>query len=243
MIKALGISKIYNGVAVVDDVTLSVDRGRVLGLVGTNGSGRSTLLRILATQLKPTSGRMELDGIDALRHPFRARPKIGYVAQTQSFYDSMNVGEFFKFVASCQNEKIDKAAIMTALPFDGLHSEMALRNLSQGQRQKLALAAILIHKPSMLILDEPLSHLDPLAVRQFHALVKTFLFQGGTIVMACNRTADVADLCNDVAFMHQGRIVQTMNLSGLTIDIADAFMKLMDDSNAHQGSGPGVSKI
>jgi len=243
MIKALGISKIYGDAAVVADINLTVERGRVLGLVGTNGSGRTTLLRILATQLKPTSGQIEIDGIDALKHPFRARPKIGYVPQTQSFYDAMNVGEFFKFVASCQNEKVDKAAIMAALPFDGLSSEMTLRNLSQGQRQKLAIAAILIHKPSLLILDEPLTHLDPLAVRQFHGLVKQFRLQGGTIVMACNSSRDVPDLCDDVAFMHQGRIMQTIALAGRTIDIAETFIKLIDGCGASREQTPSTSKI
>jgi ABC-2 type transport system ATP-binding protein len=232
MIKAQGLSKIYSGVAAVADIDLTVDRGQVLGLVGTNGAGRTTLLRILATQLKPTSGQIEIDGINALRHPFRARPKIGYIGQTQSFYDSMNVGEFLKFVASCQNEKLDKAAILTAQPFDGLNAEMPLRTLSHGSRQKLALAAVLIHRPSLLILDEPMTYLDPVAVRQFHAMVKSFQLQGGTIVMACNRTEDIPDLCDVVAFMDRGRILQTIKLAGLGINIAETFVELIEKSGS-----------
>jgi ABC-2 type transport system ATP-binding protein len=230
MIRAQGLSKIYNNAAAIADIDLTVDRGKILGLVGTNGAGRTTLLRILATQLKPTSGQLEIDGINALRHPFRARPKIGYIGQTLSFYDSMNVGEFFKFVASCQNEKLDKADILSAQPFDGLNSEMLLRALSHGSRQKLALAAVLIHKPSLLILDEPMTHLDPVAVRQFHALAKSFQLQGGTIVMACNRTEDIPDLCDEVAFMHRGTILQTIKLTGLRIDIGETFVELIKKS-------------
>lgn len=234
MIKAQGISKIYGDVATVADINLTVDKGQVLGLVGTNGSGRTTLLRILATQLKPTSGQIEIDGIDAIKHPFRARPKIGYIAQAQSFYDSMNVGDFCKFVSSCQNEKLDKSSILTAQPFDGLNAEMPLRTLSYGLKQKLALATILIHKPSLLILDEPLTHLDPVAVKQFHSMVKNFQFQGGTIVMACNRTEDIPDLCDEVVFMHQGRILQTLKIAGLKIDIAKTFIELIEKYSSNQ---------
>jgi ABC-2 type transport system ATP-binding protein len=229
MIKVQGISKIYNGVSALSDVNLTVAAGQVLGIVGSNGSGRTTLLRILATQLKPTAGQVHIDGIDAMKHPFRARPKIGYLAQSQSFYDSMTVGEFMKFVASCQNEKIDKSSMTEGQPFEGLSPELSLRALSHGSRQKLALTAILIHKPSLLILDEPMTHLDPIAIKQFHALVKNFQFQGGTILMACNRTGEIPALCDEVAFMHQGSILQTTRISGLNINVADMFMNLVNN--------------
>jgi ABC-2 type transport system ATP-binding protein len=228
MILAQNITKVYNDIPALDDVSLTVAEGQVLGIVGTNGSGRSTLLRILATQLKPNSGQVEIAGINAIKHPFRARPKIGYIAQSQSFYDSMNVGEFLKFVAACQNEKLNKSEILEKQPFEGLSSELPLRALSHGCRQKLALTAVLIHKPAILILDEPMTHLDPVAVRQFHALVKNFQFQGGTIVMACNNTSELPALCDNIAFMHEGKILKTMNISGLQINVADLFLELVD---------------
>jgi ABC-2 type transport system ATP-binding protein len=245
MIKARGISKIYNGAAAVADVRLTLARGQILCFVGTNGSGRTTLLRILATQLKPTSGQLEIDGIDAIKHPFRARPKIGYIAQTQSFYDSMTVGEFLKFVAACQNEKRDKSSMLSEQPFDGLSSEMSLRSLSHGSRQKLAITAILIHKPSLLILDEPFNHLDPIAARQFRNLAKNFQAQGGTIVMACNQTAEIPGLCDEVAFMHRGKILETIQLSESRIDISDLFIDLVRRNGEEDGGvlsdGPGIS--
>jgi ABC-2 type transport system ATP-binding protein len=238
MIKSQGISKIYNGVAAVDEVDLTLARGQILGLVGTNGSGRSTLLRILATQLKPTSGRVEIDGIDALKHPFRARPKIGYIAQSQSFYDSMTVGEFLKFVAACQSEKRDKSSVLVEQPFEGLSPEMPLRSLSHGSRQKLALTAILIHRPSLLILDEPLNHLDPIAARQFQTLIRNFQAQGGSVVMACNRTEEIPSLCDQVAFMHRGKIRETIKLSGCSINISESFVELVTRYNAAPAPGP-----
>jgi ABC-2 type transport system ATP-binding protein len=244
MIKARGISKIYGEVAAVADIDLALAHGQILGFVGTNGSGRTTLLRILATQLKPTSGQIEIDGIDALKHPFRARPKIGYIAQSQSFYDSMTVREFLKFVAACQNERRDKSSLLAEQPFEGLSAEMPLRSLSHGSRQKLALTAILIHKPSLLVLDEPLNHLDPIATRQFHSLAKNFQAQGGTIVMACNRTEEIPALCDEVAFMHRGKILETVKLAGLRINISEVFAELIKRHDAEQvPASVGVSGI
>lgn len=228
MIKARGLTKIYNGTAALSEVDLDLSRGQVLGLVGTNGSGRSTFLRILATQLKPSSGQLEIDGIDALKHPFRARPKIGYIAQSQTFYDSMNVGEFLKFVAACQNEKVDKRSVLEAQPFDGLSAEMPLRSLSHGSKQKLALTAVLMHRPSLLILDEPLTCLDPIAARQFELLIRNFKLQNGTVLMACNNVAEISVLCDEVAFMHQGKILQTTKIPGSGADIAEMFIKLLE---------------
>lgn len=244
MIKAQGISKIYHGVAAVDNVDITVVRGQVLGLVGTNGSGRSTLLRILATQLKPTSGQIEIDGIDTLKHPFRVRPKIGYIAQSQSFYDSMTVGEFLKFVAACQSEKRDRPSIFAYQPFDGLSAEMPLRSLSHGARQKLALTAITIHRPTLLILDEPHNHLDPIAIGQFEDLVQNFKAQGGTVIMACNRTTEIPALCDEVAFMHHGRILETMKLEGMRVNISEIFVDLIKGKGAGRaavsGGPPGI---
>jgi ABC-2 type transport system ATP-binding protein len=231
MIKAQDISKIYNGIPALADIRLTVAEGQVLGIVGTNGSGRTTLLRILATQLKPNTGQVEIAGIDAIKHPFRARPKIGYIAQSQSFYDSMTVAEFLKFIAACQNEKSDKSPLSGGQPFEALNPQLSLRSLSHGSRQKLALTAILIHKPSILILDEPMTHLDPVAIKQFHAMVKNFQFQGGTVVMACNRTGELPALCDEIAFMHQGRILQTMSIAGLHVNVADLFLDLLNNNN------------
>jgi ABC-2 type transport system ATP-binding protein len=237
MINARGISKLYGGVAALASVDLTLARGRVLGLVGTNGSGRTTLLKVLATQLKPSSGQVEIDGVDIIKHPFRARPKIGYLPQSQTFYDYMTVREFLKFVMACRNEKsgAGKLAAEAKQPFDGLSAEMPLRSLSHGLRQKLALTAALIPNPFLLLLDEPLNHLDPIAAVRFHQLIKNFQVQGGTVVMACNRTSDVAALCDEVAFMHQGRLLKTVRTEGLDADLAEVFRRLVE-----QNSGTSV---
>jgi len=240
MIKARGISKIYKDGTPLADVDLDLERGRILAIAGTNGSGRTMLLRVLATQLKPTRGRVEIDGMNAIKHPFRVRPKIGFVPQSQSFYDYMTVGEFLKFVTYCHNESDRKQdpEIPENQPFDGLETEMPLRSLSFGLRQKLALTSVLVHKPPLLLLDEPLTHLDPIAVIQFHALVKEYRAGGGTVVMACNRASDIAALCDQVAFMHRGRILRRMQLERPDIDIYGILKELVENEDGeHTGIG------
>lgn len=228
MINAQGLSKTYGETAALANVDLAVPRGRVLGLVGTNGSGRTTLLKILATQLKPSSGQVEIDGIDIIKHPFRARPKIGYLPQSQSFYDYMTVGEFLKFVMACRNEKAGASILSPEANqmFEGLSAGMPLRSLSYGLKQKLALTAALIPNPKLLLLDEPLNHLDPIAAVRFHQLIRDFQLQGGTVVMACNRAAEAATLCDEIAFFHQGRLLKIAKTEGL--DVGGVLQKLVE---------------
>jgi ABC-2 type transport system ATP-binding protein len=227
MINARSLSKTYGNLAALTAVDLTLARGRCLGLVGTNGAGRSTLLKILATQLKPTTGKVEIDGIDIIKHPFRARPKIGYLPQSPTFYDCMTVGEFLKFVISCRSEKTAPEGITleAGRVFDGLDTEAPLRSLSHGLRQKLAITAALIPAPLLLLFDEPLSHLDPIATSQFQQTIKGFCARGGTVVMACNRIAEAAAMCDELAFVHQGRILETIRTDDPAADPAEIFRR------------------
>ncbi len=231
MIKAQGVSKIYRGGTSLTDIELTLEKGRVLAIAGTNGSGRTTLLRILATQLKPNRGRIEIDGVNAIKHPFRVRPKIGFVPQSQSFYDYMTVGEFLKFVLYCNNEKDRKQnpSIPENRPFEELDDEMPLRALSFGSRQKLALTSVLLQEPPLLLLDEPLTHLDPVAAVRFHELVRDYQAGGGTVLMACNRASDIAALADQVVFMHEGRILKLMKIEQGKIDVRGILQDLIEN--------------
>jgi len=231
MIKAKGLTKIYRGGTSLEDIDLTLEKGQVMALAGTNGAGRTTLLRILATQLKPNRGRLEIDGVNALKHPFRVRPKIGFVPQSQSFYDYMTVGEFLKFVLYCNSDKDRKQnpSIPEDRPFEELETDLPLRALSFGSRQKLALTSVLLQEPPLLLLDEPLTHLDPIAADRFHGLVREYQARGGTVLMACNRASDIAALCGRVTFMHAGRILKQMTLEQPDIDVRGILRDLIEN--------------
>jgi ABC-type multidrug transport system ATPase subunit len=224
------------------NVAFSLARGRVLGLVGTNGSGRTTLIKILATQLKPSSGEVEIDGINSLKHPFHVRPKIGYVPQAQTFYDYMTVGEYMRFVILSRREKPGNGVRAHGPEelFGDLAADLPLRTLSPGSRQKLALNAALIHRPALLLLDEPLNSLDPLATTRFHRMITDFKVQGGTVVMASNRTWDVAALCDEVLLLHQGRLLASVNVSGPDMDLGAVFERLVRQKQESGNEAPSA---
>jgi ABC-2 type transport system ATP-binding protein len=242
MIKARGISKYHDRVQALADVDVTLGAGRILGLVGTNGAGRTTLLNILATLVRPTSGHVDIDGIDALRHPFRVRPDLGFVPQAPVFDGGTTVGELLDFAAAMRVPAPGKArpSVHTELVCDGLDPDMPLSALSAGSGQKVALAAALARGPRLLLLDEPLSHLDPMAATRVHGVIRDFHAQGGTVVMACNRVADVEALCDEVAFFHRGRLLRTMEVGGSGLDLGAVFEGLVQEASLlREGGRPG----
>ena len=242
MIKARGISKYHGRVRALADVDVTLAAGRSLGLLGTNGAGRTTLLNILATLVRPTSGHLDIDGIDALRDPFRVRPDLGFVPQVPAFHGDMTVGELLEFAAAMRAPAPGKArpSVHTEPVCDDSDWAMPLSALSAGSGQKVALAAALARGPRLLLLDEPLSHLDPMAASRVHGVLRDFHAQGGTVVMACNRAADVEALCDEVAFFHRGRLLRTMEMGRSGLDISAVFQSLVQgDSLLREDRRPG----
>lgn len=241
MIKIRSLSKTYGRATALADVDLTVDCGKVLGLIGTNGSGRTTLLDILATLLRPTSGFVEIDGVDALKFPFEVRPKIGYIPESYGFYDHLTVGEFLEFVADCRKVKVraDKLSFFTDGAIEGLKPDTAIGLLSRGLRQQLAWAAALIHAPLVLLLDEPMSYLDPIAAARFESLLKGVRSEGGTIVLACNRIADIQTLCDEIAFLHHGRLLKVMKVESFSINPSEVLQSLIaQNGSTDSGTQP-----
>jgi ABC-2 type transport system ATP-binding protein len=230
MIKAHGLSKIHDHAALLANVDLEVGRGKTFGLTGLNGSGRTTLLSILATLVKPTSGSLEMDGIDALKSPHLARPFIGYVSESPSFVDHLTVGEYLEFLSACRKSRsgIGPSATLSEETFGSFPRASPIRSLSRGLKQQLAWAAALMHAPRLLLLDEPMSHLDPLAGARCESALKNVRREGGTVVIASNHIADLQNLCDEVGFMHQGRLLKVVKLEGRDLNLADVLHDLID---------------
>src|SRR5712691_814580 len=159
------VSKLYGSVAAVNDVTLEVRRGEVLGLLGPNGSGKTTLLRMLTGYLSPTAGRLSVDGFDTERQRMEARRRIGYVPESLPLYSHMRVREFLRFMARLRG--LDAAAASAAVAEVALQVGLSdrltapIRTLSRGYRQRVAIGQALVHRPEILVLDEPTNGLDP----------------------------------------------------------------------------------
>jgi ABC-2 type transport system ATP-binding protein len=209
-IDARNLVRDFRSVKAVDDVSLQVAKGEVFGLVGPDGAGKSTLIRMLATTLAPTSGDAYIFGKSVTSDPHAVKPRIGYMSQAFSLYGDLTVAENLRFFAELRGVPRRELGERSArlLEFSGL-TEFAKRQaqfLSGGMKQKLALAATLISEPDLLFLDEPTTGVDPVSRREFWRIISDLHRQGITVFVA-TPYMDEADRCNEIAFMTQGKII------------------------------------
>jgi ABC-2 type transport system ATP-binding protein len=202
--------KEFRSVRAVDGVSLEVAKGEVFGLVGPDGAGKSTLIRMMATTLAPTSGDAYIFGKSVISDPHAVKPRIGYMSQAFSLYGDLTVSENLRFFAELRgvprSEMNERSSRL--LEFAGLteFSKRQAQFLSGGMKQKLALAATLISEPDLLFLDEPTTGVDPVSRREFWRIISDLHRQGITVFVA-TPYMDEADRCNEIAFMTQGRII------------------------------------
>lgn len=210
VIRVEGLSKRFGAFTAVDDVSFDVGRGEVFGYLGANGAGKTTTIRVLCGLLAPTRGRAEVAGFDAAREPRRVKQKIGYMSQRFSLYSDLTVEENLAFFAGAYALRGPRRAarVAFALEHAGLAtSRRALTGaLPGGIRQRLALAAALLHEPAVVFLDEPTAGVDPASRRDFWRLIRE-LARGGTTVFVTTHHLDEAEYCARVGLMVDGRLV------------------------------------
>ena len=215
MIKLVDVSKNYQKVSAVNKVSLEIHEGEIFGLVGPDGAGKTTLIRMLAGILSPTSGDVSVLGS---ANPENVKQYLGYVPQKFSLYGELTVQENIFLLGSLygqEKEEIEERAnqilgFTKLLPF----KERLADNLSGGMKQKLALAAGLMHKPKIFLLDEPTTGVDPVSRREFWQMLFRLNKEGTTIVVS-TPYMDEAELCSRVAFMHNGKMVSCHTPQGL----------------------------
>ena len=194
----------------IRDLDLAVNKGSLYGLIGPDGAGKSTTLRILATVIEPTSGKITINGFDLQKEPERIRPHIGYMPQLFSLYPDLTVQENLSFFSNInQVPKSDREdRIQKMLTFTNLidFKERRARNLSGGMKKKLVLACSLIHDPKILILDEPSTGVDPVSRRELWQMLAQVVEQGVTILVS-TPYMDEAERCNKVAILFDGNVI------------------------------------
>ena len=205
------ISKSYGGRQAVLDVSFSLQSGEVLGLLGPNGSGKSTLMKTISGIIKPDTGSIQILGTDVVEEPVEIKKRIGYVPEAPRLYEFLTGVEYLDFVADVHGlEKSEKqervSEFLKALDLEGRENEL-IHGYSQGMKQKLAIIAALLHRPHVLVLDEPLNALDPRSARIVKDLIHK-LRDDGVPTIFSTHVLEIADaICDRVIIMYDGKII------------------------------------
>jgi ABC-2 type transport system ATP-binding protein len=210
VIQLKGLSKKYGDFVALSDVDLVVPRGTLFGLLGPNGAGKTTALRIIAGILQPSSGSTIVGGFDVQKEPEQAKSRLGFIPDRPFLYEKLTGAEFLRFVAGLYGQNgtgVDKRIdeLLSLWELTAWRDEL-LEAYSHGMRQKLIISSALIHRPEVIVVDEPLVGLDPKAARLLKDVFRGFVERGGTILMSTH-TLEVAEaLCDRIAIIQDGRI-------------------------------------
>ncbi len=212
MITIRHLRKEYDSLVALQNLSLEVAPGELHGIIGPNGAGKTTLLRILATLLEPTFGQVTINGIDILKEPLKVHPLIGYLSDVFAVYEDMLVWEYLDHFARCyginsmaeRNKLTDEVLELVSLKE---RREAEIKGLSRGMRQRLCLAKTLIHRPQVLLLDEPASGMDPAGRIEFREMLKQLIALGRTILISSHILTEMADFCTSVAIIEQGQLL------------------------------------
>jgi len=233
IIETHDLTRRFDALTAVDHLNLSISEGEIFGLVGPDGAGKTTTLRMLCALMEPTEGSASVAGHDVVREPQAVKDQIGYMAQRFGLYGDLTVQENMDFYAdlfditgAVREELSARLLRMTRMePFRGRQAS----RLSGGMKQKLALMCTLLHKPRILFLDEPTNGVDPVSRRDFWAILYQLLKDGITVFMTTSYL-DEAERCNRVGLLHKGQLIrcappEVMKRETGTANLEGAFLK------------------
>jgi len=223
-------SKVYNKTKAVTSVSCTVKKGRITGLLGANGAGKTTILKAVCAAHYPTEGNVVVEGFSTKDYPIEVKKRTGYVSETPQFYPQFTVKEFLSFAAQYYGEgrqQIDYVIELCSLQ-DELYKKIG--KLSKGYRQRLSFAQALIHNPSVLVLDEPTSGLDPIQIHEMRKLISS-LEKDKTILLSTHLMQEADAVCTDLLVLHRGILVYSGTVKDVltstsTTTLDEAFIAL-----------------
>jgi ABC-2 type transport system ATP-binding protein len=239
MIKTVNLRKEYGRVVAVRDLSLTVNPGDIFGLIGPNGAGKSTTISMLASILEPTEGNIYVDGLDIEENRRQVREIVGYMPDFFGMYDDLTVREYLDFFATAYRVTgpLRAGRINDALETIELQEKRdeLIGRLSRGMRQRLCLGKTLLHDPKILLLDEPASGMDPKGRVEMRNLLKRLQKQGKTVLISSHILTELSDICNAIAIMEKGGVVETgtvdeirakiRGLMGLTVEVLEGMSR------------------
>lgn len=209
VLDAKDVVKDFGGMRALDRVTISVERGDFYGFFGPNGAGKSTLIRILTGQLEPTSGSVNVLGMDVVKEPLKVKELIGIVPEVESPPSYLTGYEYLYFVGKVRKLDNLEDKIEKWLSFFDLDSKKGTicKDMSKGMRQKIMLASAFMHEPALLFLDEPFINLDPIYQRIMKDYLQEYVAKGGTVFMASHILEIAEQLCSRISIVNLGKVV------------------------------------
>ncbi|MBI5581313.1 MAG: ABC transporter ATP-binding protein [Deltaproteobacteria bacterium] len=211
MIELTQLTKIYNGFTAVDRLSLRVDRGEIFGFIGPNGAGKTTTIKMLGGVLAPTAGSVVVGGIDLQAEPERAKRKIGFIPDRPYLYEKLTGLEFLRFTADIYGVPVSEfqpkaTASLEKFALADWSNEL-IESYSHGMKQRLIMAAAVLHDPEVLIVDEPMVGLDPLAIIMVKKLFRQLAADGVTIFMSTHTLKIAEDICDRIGIISRGRLI------------------------------------
>jgi ABC-2 type transport system ATP-binding protein len=245
VIRLSGLVKRYGKFTAVDGIDLEVRRGELFGLLGPNGAGKTTSIRMIAGILRPSAGQVEIGGFDVQRQPLEAKHRMGYIPDRPFVYDKLTGGEFLRFAAALYGQdgpaverRIDE--LLELFELSPWKNELT-ESYSHGMRQKLIISGALVHRPEVIVVDEPMIGLDPKSARLLKDLFRQFVDRGGTVLMSTHTLEVAEQMCDRIAIVFHGRVVAQGTMSELREQTASGdgsleaiFLKLTGGIPNHQ---------
>ncbi|MDP8225770.1 MAG: ABC transporter ATP-binding protein [Candidatus Lernaella stagnicola] len=211
MILTEDLTKHYGKLVAVNHVNLEVQPGEIFGFLGPNGAGKTTTIKMLVGMLKPTTGRITIAGVDAVKNALAAKAVIGYIPDRPYLYDKLTAMEFLHFVGglfSMDGVNIDKLGAELLTMFElGEWSDELVENFSHGMKQRLIMSAALLHRPKVLIIDEPMVGLDPKGARLVKRIFRQLAAAGRTVFMSTHTLEIAEEVCDRIAIINKGQII------------------------------------
>lgn len=224
MIQLRGVVKNYGSFSAVKGIELEIRRGELFGFLGPNGAGKTTTMRMIAGILAPTSGTITIGGVNLLRDPMAAKAKMGFIPDRPFVYDKLTGAEFLRFTAALYGQdgpdlesRIDE--LLSLFELDRWKHELT-ESYSHGMRQKLIISSALVHRPEVIVVDEPMIGLDPKSARLLKELFRRFVDRGGTVLMSTHTLEIVEGWCDRIGIIRQGELVACGTLEELRRDAA-----------------------
>ena len=224
------ISKKYGDQDALIDVSFSLKKGDIVGFLGPNGAGKTTLMKIITSIIKPDSGDITINGYDTQKNEISTKRQIGYLAENNPLYKDMLVTEYLDFIASLYEIENKKDKVKEIIKKTGLESEIKkkIEELSKGYKQRVGIAAALVHDPNVLILDEPTTGLDPNQLIEIRKLIQE-IGQEKIVLLSTHILQEIPKICNHIIIINEGIIVENTRMQNLikkSNNLEDHFQKL-----------------